>query len=181
MNLLQTKIYAGLATGVVLLCAASASAQTYYSTTSQGQTNGYYTNAQPLALQQMVAGQNAPSYNYDQTSQTSSGYGYYGASPYTGSYAATTSGYGAQGYTASGLMSPDEEAQYYASANGAQGQGMIYNPTISVQQRLNNLANMGPFTTKEQEEPKTRVVRRLSRNALNDPLAPPPRLFNPDQ
>lgn len=167
---------------VLTLGCGSAQAQT-----NSGNTGGYYgtpqtatiplynMQAQPLPLNQMVAGQNAPSYNYG-GSQTQ---------PYN--FGTTSSGSGNGFYMPEGTLTPQQEAML---AEQLAQQELLYNQQMqmntqgqgSLAAQLNAL-NQSPFFNQnnQQEQQGQRVVKRVVRNALNDPLRPPPRLFNPDQ
>jgi hypothetical protein len=137
----------------------------------------YNAQAQPLPLNQMVAGQNAPSYSYNQPG---------GTQPY--SFGATNTNTGGGFYAPQGTLTPEQEA---ALAQQIAQQEFL----IEQQMQMNmqgqgglgaqlNALNQSPFFNQNndiQKQPGQRVVKRVVRNALNDPLSPPPRLFNPDQ
>ena len=148
-------------------------AQTYTSTSYYGATPQtasaplYNTTTQPYMPAAPVAGQNAPSYVYG-ASNTSS---------YT--YGSSASG---NTYVPQGTLTPQQEAafaQQLAQQQNMYMQGQPYAVPNSLQAQLDAL-NSGHFGAEDQQ-PKQRVVKRVVRNALNDPLNPPPRLFNPDQ
>lgn len=167
--------------GVVLFGGVQAYAQTYPANSPYYTNNAaaydmepapvYNQGAAPIPLNQLVAGQNAPSYNYNNTA----------VQPYN--FGSTTSPSG-QYYVPQGTLTPQQEAALQAQILQQQQYAQQYG---APQNDANNLAaqlaqlNQGPFGTNADEQPTKRTVKRVVRNALNDPLKPPPRLFNPDQ
>ena len=128
----------------------------------------YNQNAQPLSLSQAVAGVNAPSYNYG------------------GSNAAGGT------YQPQGTLTDEQEALLQDQYE----QQQAFNEFQALQSLQNNGAGFGAENNsfaaqlarlkggglgEEETQTKKRTVKRVVRNALNDPLTAPPRLFNPDQ
>lgn len=148
----------------------TSSNQPYYAYDASAYETGpmpvYNQGATPIPLTQMVAGQNAPSYNYNQTA----------VQPY--SFGASTSTTSGQYYAPQGTLTPQQEAALQAQI--LQQQYMPQSDTNNLAAQLAQL-NQGPFGTQADDQPTKRTVKRVVRNALNDPLKPPPRLFNPDQ
>lgn len=145
---------------------------TYYVVPSGGAANSsgslFNQNAQPLPLQQMIAGQNAPSYNYG------------GTQAYTGSSSRNTS---------IGVMSPAEARAYNqqreANALAYQNQYLasLGQSAMGQQQPTNSSAYQGSAYSKlyaNSQEKKVPTKRRVLYKSMNDPLAAPPRLFNID-
>jgi hypothetical protein len=150
-------------------------APVYYSATPNGAIPVYNnTNSTPtLPMQQMIAGKNAPSYQFNQQQP-------YGAG-------------GTNWYTGSGAMSPQHEAQARAQMQqqqaAANAQQQAYMNSLQQQQNAQNISqngfpdlsvlNKGPFAGSQQPQVPTR--RRVIGKEMNNPLKEPPRLFNPDQ
>lgn len=149
-------------------------AQTQATTTSgspyYGAVPAYNTNAVPVPLTQMVAGQNAPSYNYNQASANTVQPYNFNAGP-TGQY-----------YQPQGTLTPEQEAMLEAQMiqQSMMQQPMAQNGNNYLQAQLSQLTQ-GPFANQSSDVPTKRTVKRVVRNGLNDPLKAPPRLFNPDQ
>lgn len=125
-------------------------------------------NAQPLPLQQMIAGQNAPSYNYGTTTQA-----------YTGSSGRNTS---------IGVMSPEQarslNRQREANALAYQNEYLasLGQAAMGQQQPTSSSAYQGSAFSNlyAGEKKKVPTKRRVVNKSMNDPLATPPRLFNLD-
>ena len=142
-----------------------------YAQTSNGNTDGetlYNQNAQPLSLSQAVAGINAPSYNYGRSNASAGTYQPQGT--LTAEQEAL-------------LQDQFEQQQAFnefqalqSLQNGGAGFGAEDNSFAAQLARLR-----GGGLGAEETQPTKRVVKRVVRNALNDPLTAPPRLFNPDQ
>lgn len=140
--------------------------------TQNGTTPVYNNAGQPLPLNQMVAGRDAPSYNYNNNAYTG-----FNANPLSN-------------ITSVGSLTP-QQSQMMAAQRDAQA-AAYQNEYIAQLQR-----NMAPpadatgssayqgsafnqlYTGNQQQRPPTK--RRVSYNQRNNPLATPPRLFNPDQ
>ncbi len=140
-----------------------------YAQTNTGQPVLYNQNAVPFSLSQAVAGVSAPSYSYNAGST--------------------------QTYAPQGTLSPEQEAaleaQYFqqqalfqqqlnqqAALAAQNNQSSLQDPN-SFQAQLARLRAGGASSNDAQ--PTERKVKRVVRNAINNPLQPPPRLFNPDQ
>lgn len=150
---------------------------TYYATTPTGAVPVYNNlNTTPIMpMDQMVAGKNAPSYNYNNPT---------GVQPYN-------FGTGAGNVSGQAAMSAEQQAQMYQQqllnqqqqqqyANGQTGP-MGVSTTQGSLQNLTQFAN-SPFGTNTQGTaaavPKQ---RKVIYKELNNPLKEPARLFNPDQ
>lgn len=175
-----------LTLGLVLYAFAPAMAQNqasttpYYNTTTQTPTyynqttNGtvpFYNNGNTtpaLPIQQMVAGKDAPSYNYNSNN---------GVQPYN--FGATSSSYSPQP-----TMTQEQQAAAYqqtlqaqlAAQQAAQQQLQQQQYGQANLQALTQYPN-SPFGTAPQAPKQRKVVYK----ELNNPLKDPPRLFNPDQ
>lgn len=138
--------------------------------------NPYFnTQAQPMPMEQMVAGRNAPSYNFGGDSNAYTGFG---------------GGTGSGGYNSIGVMTPEQaqlfnrqrEAAALAYQNeylaGLQQQAQPQQQAAPMQQQQQNFA--APFMGGQQQAAPP-VRRRVVYREMNNPLATPPRLFNPDQ
>lgn len=143
----------------------------YYSAT-QGGVPVYNNNpnAPILPMDQMVAGKNAPSYDYNQTSQA-----------YT--FGATTNGSG----TSQAALTPQQQAQLEAQYQAQLQAQQAYLNSIAQQQTGNDgLLTGGPFGTAPVGDTgasgqAATKQRRVVYRDINNPLSAPPRLFNPDQ
>lgn len=151
----------------------NSSSTNYY----QPGTNGtpVYNNspsAQPFAMNQMVAGQNAPSYNYNRNKS----YGNFGSDPLANMDLSSMTPEQARLVRAQrNARAQQAQADYLASLQGQQPPGGMVNnanPYTQAGQMYN------PFAAPEKEKPKQ---RRVVYNEKNNPLVTPPRLFNPDQ
>jgi hypothetical protein len=157
---------------IVVFCVVGAS-HSFAQSESEGLTL-YNQNAQPLSIQQAVAGKNAPSYDYSRSAATQN-YNPYGSGPSSGSY------------VPQGTLTPEqqrdlqeqylEQQAFYQQMGQQQGIGTQQGGGTFEEQ----LAKLTGKSNAEDEKPKDRKVKRVVRNALNNPLATPPRLFNPDQ
>lgn len=170
-------------TGYTPLYNTSTTAPVYYSA-----TNGVvpvYNNSQTtpyLPMDQMVAGKNAPSYDFNQTNNA---------------YQFGTNG---QVYGGSGAITPAQQAQLdaqYQALQDAQLQAaqQQYLNSLQPQQQVapgalasyNSIGYPGNYnlvggpygTTPAASAAPTQ--RRVRYKELNNPLKAPPRLFNPDQ
>jgi hypothetical protein len=142
----------------------------YYGATAQTASAPLYnTTAQPYMPAPAVAGQNAPSYVYGASNTSSYTYGSSGS---------------ANTYVPQGTLTPQQEAAFAQQLAQQQALYMSGQPYYaapgSLQEQLDAL-NASHFGAEEDQKSKQRVVKQVVRNALNDPLSPPPRLFNPDQ
>lgn len=170
--------------GLVVTLPASAQTMPFYGTTGdssayhsvpmyngmtgvpQYQTGVYgapfYNNASPmpLPLNQMTAGVNAPSYNYD------------GAQPYTG----FTGGDPMAGMDYANLTSEQRGMIDQQAAARAMQEQAFYANQMAQQGQINGGNQM--FGGNQEQEP---VRRRVVYKEKNNPLVTPPRLFNPDQ
>ena len=136
-----------------------------YTTTQTGVTPFYNNTAQPLPLQQMVAGKNAPSYNFKNQVQ-----------PYNLNTASMNS---------NGALTPDEVDRIRASRDA---QAQAYQKQFLEQSAQNGqpqtiggaMGNAYNSLMPTQDKPKPTKKRLVYRESAN-PLSAPPRLFNPDQ
>lgn len=147
----------------------------YYS--SNNGTVPIYNNANntPVRpMEQMIAGKNAPSYDFNKsktqpylfgTNQNANAYTGYGVDP---NLQLQQNQYNYQ----------DPYAQQMAQQTGAYnyGAGMPNNSLVD----LSKLQG-GPFGTQTQDNPQRPTKRRVVYKERNNPLVEPPRLFNPDQ
>ena len=137
-------------------------------------TPTFYNNAAqaPLPLNQLAAGKNAPSYNYNNSGQTPAYTGFTGNNPLSGmDYANLT----------------PEQRRYLDQQEAARYQQQQYLQQQQQQQRAQQQlgqansylggGSLNPFAQPEQKPKQRRVVY----NERNNPLVTPPRLFNPDQ
>ncbi len=150
---------------------ATPSSQTYYAPTNNGSVPVYNNaaNTPSLPLEQMVAGKNAPSYNYNQTTQ-----------PYT--FGAGTSGPNA--FTAE--QEAQVQAQYQAQLQAQQQYiNSLYQQNPAGGQpgaaAVANGLTGGIFGTTPSDQAAAPKQRRLVYRERNNPLSAPPLLFNPDQ
>lgn len=137
--------------------------------------------ASPLPLQQMTAGKNAPSYNYN------------GAAPYSGF---NTGGNPMAGADMSNLT--PEQRRYIDAQTAANYQQEQYmreqqnRQALQQQQQMlqqqqqpfaqtNSYLGTGNFNNPFAEPEQKPKQRRVVYNERNNPLVTPPRLFNPDQ
>lgn len=130
-------------------------------------------SAQPFAMNQMIAGQNAPSYNYNRNKS----YNNFGSDPLANMDMSAMTPEQARLIRAQRNANAQQaQAAYLASLQNQQQQqqqGMMPSPyTQSAGQMYNQ------FVSPEKEKPKQ---RRVVYNEKNNPLVTPPRLFNPDQ
>jgi hypothetical protein len=140
----------------------------------------FNTQAQPLPMEQMVAGRNAPSYDFNGSANTFTGFG---------------SGTGNTGYVSGGIMTP-EQAQLFnrqreAAALAAQNEYLasLQQQSQMQQQQQPQAAPMMMQQTQNfaapflggQGQAAAPMRRRVLYREMNNPLATPPRLFNPDQ
>jgi len=169
--------------GFVLCGSTAAMAQTYYqtngtpifvpmtgaqgyTTTQTGAVPFYNNNTQPLPMDQLVAGKNAPSYNFG------------GTQPYNS--------FGGSMTNSNGVLTPeavaqlraqrDAQAQQYEQQFLQSGQANNQQGTLGAVQNAYN-----SFTGQQQQQPARPVKRQLVYRQQDNPLAAPPRLFNPDQ
>lgn len=144
----------------------------------QGATGAipFYNNtAQPLPMDQLVAGKNAPSYNYRNNTQP------YNLSPQRGGDGTMTGAQFEQLRSGRDQRAQQYENEYLqrladrdAALNGS-GQGAAG----TAQGYLNNAQSLYNGNGQKQDQPK-RKKRLVYREDAN-PLATPPRLFDPDQ
>jgi hypothetical protein len=133
-----------------------------------------YNNAaqQPLPLNQLAAGKNAPSYNYNTANQAYTGFT--GGNVMAGADLANLTPEQRRMIDQQAAARAAQEQAYLNSLQQqqAQQQGQM-NPYLQgATQMYNN------FNQPEQQKPKQ---RRVVYNERNNPLTTPPRLFNPDQ
>ncbi len=158
---------------------------TYYTNAPNGGGAPIYnngTNVQPLPMQQMIAGRNAPSYNFNNGNQAYTGFGA-NSNPMSG-------------VTSIGSLTPQQDAYLRAQqqSQNAGSFGQFGNNTYQQQyyqqqQQAGNTAyqNNGfsgftgnnPFGTTPTAGVPTQ--KRVVYKERNNPLVDPPRLFNPDQ
>ncbi len=147
-------------------------APTYAAPTGNYSTNGVVYNSgsvTPLPMQQMIAGKNAPSYNYGT------------AQPYNSGYS---------GNTSIGSLTPEQAAAQRAQRDAqAQAYQQQYMASIQQQSMQPNAATpnqqQGAFAQmynnmtggQEQQPP---VKKRVVYNGRPSPLVEPPRLFKTD-
>lgn len=146
----------------------TATGQTAYNGQSQGGYPVYNSNnTQPLPLQQMIAGKNAPSYNFSNQPKP---YNFQtGPNIYQPQPAMTPAEQQAAAYQQQ-LMQQQQQQQ------GVQQQQQYYNQQ---QQASNNVLNGGPFgSTPDAQVP---VRRKVLYKEMNNPLKTPARLFDPEQ
>jgi len=151
----------------------------YYQGTPSGAPVYNNGGARPLPLNQIVAGKNAPSYNYNQNNA----YTGFGASgnPLAGAdYGNLTSEQSRYIDQQREYRAQQEQQAYMQSMQQVQQQQQTWQQqpqqgAVGYMQGLNQGYN--PFAQPE-EKPKQ---RRVVYNERNNPLATPPRLFNPDQ
>lgn len=125
------------------------------------------TAQQPLPLNQMAAGKNAPSYNYNSTRPYT---GFMGGDPLAGAdYANLTP----EQRRLIDQQAAARAAQEQAFYTNMQKQQMQQNPYIQGASQL--------YSNYTQEEPQVQKQRRVVYKERNNPLTTPPRLFNPDQ
>lgn len=150
----------------------NASPNNYYQN-GVGNTAPVYNNAnaQPYAMNQMVAGKNAPSYNYSKTNAytgfTNTG------DPLVGADFANLTPEQSRYIEQQRQFRLQQEQQAYLQQQG-QFQQQPQQQAAGYMQGLNQGYN--PFV--EPEKPKQRRVVYKERN---NPLVTPPRLFNPEQ
>jgi hypothetical protein len=141
----------------------------------QGGVNGapIYNNAsqQPLPLNQMAAGKNAPSYNYNNTQPYT---GFMGGDPMAGADMANLTPEQRRMIDQQAAARAVQEQAYLANMQRQQAQQQAQ--TNPYMQGANQMYNN--YTQPEQQKPKQ---RRVVYNERNNPLVTPPRLFNPDQ
>jgi|GEM_PF-6011501 len=142
----------------------------------QGGVNGtapIYNNAtaQPLPLNQMAAGKNAPSYNYNNTRPYT---GFMGGDPMSGmDYGNLTSEQRRMIDQQAAARAAQEQAYFTNMQRQQMQQQGQMNPYLQGASQLYN-----SYGQPEQQKPKQ---RRVVYNERNNPLVTPPRLFNPDQ
>ncbi len=138
----------------------------------------YNPNAQPMPMRQMIAGKNAPSYNYNNQAYT--GYNSSG-SPLSnvtsmGSLSPQQMQYVQQQQTAQALAYQNE---YLASLQQDQGQAQpVQQQAASNSSKYQGKAFSGLYNSNQQKKPSK---RKVIYKEMNNPLQTPPRLFNPDQ
>lgn len=129
-------------------------------------------NAQPYAMNQMVAGKNAPSYNYNRTNAftgfTNTG------DPLAGADFANLTPEQSRYIEQQRQYRLQQEQQAYLQQQGQFQQQQSQQQAGNYMQNLSQGYN--PFA--EPEKPKQRRVVYKDRN---NPLVTPPRLFNPEQ
>jgi hypothetical protein len=130
-------------------------------------------SAQPYAMNQMIAGKNAPSYNFSNntayTGFTNTG------NPLAGADLANLTPEQSRYIEQQRLYRVQQEQQAFLQQQQAQQQQQAWQqPQMNTTQNLNQGYN--PFM--EQEKPRQRRVVYKERN---NPLVTPPRLFDPDQ
>lgn len=184
---MRLKLYA-ICTGLMMATAVPAMAQstpiyntntggTPYTNTNTGSTiynNG--TNVPPIALNQIIAGKNAPSYTY----------GGGGVKPYNGFNSNPLAG-----VTSIGSLTPEQatylqnqQNQAYAAEQARlaqQAQQQQYGSANSSLYQGSNFSQLysNPFGTQPEKTVPTK--RRVVYKEANNPLVTPPRLFNPEQ
>ncbi len=134
----------------------------------------YNGNAQPLPMQQMIAGRNAPSYNYG------------GSNAYTG--AGTTSGILSAADAEAirqqrDMLAQQYQQQYMASLQQGNPNGQYYQQGQQ-QQPYGQMTQINPLTGQPYaygQQPQKRVVQRVIYKERNNLSPTPQRLFNPDQ
>ena len=140
--------------------------------------NPYFnTQAQPMPMEQMVAGRNAPSYDFGGNTNAFTGFG---------------GGANTGGYVSNGIMTP-EQAQLFnrqreAAALAAQNE-YLANLQQQAQMQQQQQQMVAPMTQQQNfsapffggQQQAAPVQRRVVYRERNNPLATPPRLFNPDQ
>lgn len=155
---------------------------TYYTSQSNGAAPIYNngSNVQPLPMQQMIAGKNAPSYNFNS-----------GSSAYT----AFGSSNPMANVTSIGSLTPEQDA-YIRAQNQTQAQGgygaqqpfgyqqnqyqqPAQNGASSYQGNAFSGLYNNPFGTTPVADIPTK--KKVVYKERNNPLVDPPRLFNPDQ
>ena len=154
--------------------------QTYYNAPIYNAPQGYSQtqgnvpiynsgNVQPLPMQQMIAGQNAPSYNYNtvQPYGTNNSNTYGGAiTPEQANAIRASRNAQAQAYEAQYMQQLQQQAQGIAPNNNSSAyQGNAFSQLYN----------------REDDADKVPTKRRVVYNERNNPLITPPRLFNPDQ
>ncbi|PZO80894.1 MAG: hypothetical protein DI626_11140 [Micavibrio aeruginosavorus] len=159
---------------------------TYYTPSQNGGGAPVYNNGanvQPFPMQQMIAGRNAPSYNFNNGNQAYTGFG--------------TNSNPMSGVTSIGSLTPQQDAylraQQQSQNSGSFGQfgNNTYQQQYYQQQPNGNAQNQGgafsgfynngnsPFGTTPTAGVPTQ--KRVVYKERNNPLVDPPRLFNPDQ
>ncbi len=150
----------------------------YYQPNATG--TPFYNNspsARPLALNQMVAGKDAPSYNYNRN-QSYNGYG----DPLANmDMSAMTPEQARLVRAQRNARAQQAQAGYLASLQAQKQQqlqmqqqpGALTNPYLQGAGQMYN-----QFAEPEPEKPKQ---RRVVYKEMNNPLVTPPRLFDPDQ
>ncbi len=185
MSFKYPTLAAALILGFVSPALAQNNTTSYYSPNQIGTTPNvpiYNTTGTPLAIDQMVAGKNAPSYTYNNSRQQQQqqiqpytfNQGTTGASPYTGQQVGSPSQQYLEALARQQVMaqnSGQNGATPYNNAYNNQSNSNIYN-------NLQNL-NAGPFGNQVQNEGQRK--RRVVYKEMNNPLKEPTRLFNPDQ
>ena len=140
----------------------------YYNNTT-GTAPVYNSTARPLPLNQMVAGKNAPSYNYNKTQP----YNNFGGDPLAGADLSALSPEQARLIRAQRDANAQRAQAEYMATLQQQQQGGAANPYLQgAGQMYNQFA---------QPTPKAPAKRRVVYKEKNNPLVTPPRLFNPDQ
>jgi hypothetical protein len=131
--------------------------------------------AQPYAMNQMIAGKNAPSYNFNNntayTGFTNTG------NPLAGADLANLTPEQSRYIEQQRLYRVQQEQQAFLQQQQAQQQQAWQQPQQQVNSYMQNL-NQGYNPFMEQEKPRQRRVVYKERN---NPLVTPPRLFDPDQ
>lgn len=179
--------FMALCTGLVLASAVPVMAQdtpiynmnsgTSYYATQQGGSAPIYnngTNVPPRALNQMIAGKNAPSYSYGGASGNSA-YRNFNSNPMAN-------------VTSIGSLTPEQgnylraqearEEQERLNQQRQQQQGN-YSSAYQGSSFSQLYTNANPFGTKADTEIVTK--KRVVYKEANNPLITPPRLFNPEQ
>lgn len=133
-------------------------------------------NLQMLNMQAMVAGKNAPSYNYGGSD----------SQPYTmGGFGNRPGGLSPQEAQAIRAQRDQKAAMYQQQYLESLRQQNMNNPYANVgNQPMAGSQYQGSQFSQlyaENNQPKKPVKRKVLYNQMNNPLVEPPRLFNPDQ
>jgi uncharacterized iron-regulated membrane protein len=148
----------------------------YYAPSQAGGVPTYNNLAQPVPVEQLIAGKNAPSYNFNTGTQAYTGFGNNPLSNITsiGSLTPEQSRYMQAQADAAAAQRQNEYMASLQQQPNAQQQGIASALPTQFSSGFNN-----PFGT--QPEKPVKVTRRVVYRERNDPLVTPPRLFNPDQ
>jgi len=142
---------------------------------TQGGVPVYNNNAQPLPVEQLIAGKNAPSYNYNNNAYT----GFGGSNPLSN-------------VTSIGSLTPQQEAMVRAQRDaqaaayqrdylaGLGQQGTTPVPTSTGSSGYQGEAFSQLYNGIGQEQQQAPVRRRVVYREKNNPLTTPPRLFSID-